>query len=329
MTLVGILIAFLFKILVDPRVIHPFWHDSIAFALVTVIIWEGNLRLDHWLNLKFPWIDNSRKRLIIQVVTTFSFTFVVLFLLIQLGHELLDKDDTHHNSNPFVDPVFLPGILVALTALSIDIGYQFFKSWKDSLLELEKYKVENKNAQLLQLKSQLNPHFLFNNLSVLSSLVYKNQDQAVNFINELSKVYRYVLDNKNEKLVSLQEELEFIDHYIYLLKIRFESGLEFSMRIGENLKSSLLPPMCLQILIENTFQHNEISQGNPLSVFIYTKNDYLIIENEIQPRSDKADSSKTGLKNIISRYSYFTDQKVIIQQDDLVFKVMLPLISAI
>jgi LytS/YehU family sensor histidine kinase len=173
----------------------------------------------------------------------------------------------------------------------------------------------------------LNPHFLFNNLSVLTSLVYKNQDKAAHFINELAKVYRYVLDSKNTELVPLQEELDFINHYIYLQKIRFEDSVVFEINIEENKKSAYLLPMCLQMLVENTIQHNETSQANPLKVLIYTNNNTLVIENQIKSRSNVVDSSKTGLKNIEQRYSFFTNEKVTVYNNGAIFKVILPLIQ--
>ncbi len=167
---------------------------------------------------------------------------------------------------------------------------------------------------------------MFNNLSVLSSLVYKNQDKAVDFINELSKVYRYVLESNNSELVTLQEEMEFLQHYIYLLKIRFENSISFEIKIEENKKQAFVLPMCLQMLVENTIQHNVASQANPLKVLIYTENNSLVVENQIQARSDFHESSKTGLINLKSRYSFFTDEKIEIWNDNTNFKVILPLI---
>jgi LytS/YehU family sensor histidine kinase len=224
--------------------------------------------------------------------------------------------------------IFPPAILFTLALLAVKIGSEFFNALKNSLLEVEKYKTESANAQLQNLKNQLNPHFLFNNLSVLTSLVYKNQDKAADFINELAKVYRYVLDTKNAELVPLQEELDFINHYIYLQKIRFEDSVLFEIKIEESQKSAYLLPMCLQMLVENTIQHNETSQANPLKVLIYTQNNSLIIENPILPRSNVAESTKTGLKNIEQRYSFFTDEKVIVSNNGEIFKVILPLIQS-
>ena len=177
------------------------------------------------------------------------------------------------------------------------------------------------------LKNQLNPHFLFINLSVLASLVYKDQDKAVEFINELSKVYRYILENKNAELVSLQAELDFLEHYIYLLKIRFDSSISFDILIDDYCKSLFMPPMSLQMLVENAIQHNEASQSNPLRISIYTGLKLITIKNPVNFRRDKIISSKTGLKNIESRYSFFTSQQVDITNDGKVFQVTLPLIS--
>ena len=159
-------------------------------------------------------------------------------------------------------------------------------------------------------------------------MVYKSQEKAVDFINELSKVYRYVLVNKNTELVLLEDEMGFLNHYIYLLKIRFEGSIIFAINIEESKKGSFLPPMCLQMLVENTIQHNEASQLNPLMVSIYTKEHFIVVENPIQPRIDKLESSKTGLTNIQSRYAYFTDEKVEVLNDGNLFKITLPLISA-
>jgi hypothetical protein len=301
-----------------------FFFKLIIASISSIIIWEGNLRIDHWLNINYPWLKDTRKRLLIQLLVSPLFTVLLLIVLLNAAHLILEQPNRAQDNR--FDPLFIPGISVAFFIHTIDIGNHFFKSWKESLIEVEKYKTESANAQLQNLKSQLNPHFLFNNLSVLTSLIYKSQDKAVDFINELSKVYRYVLDNKNAELVTLQHELKFLNHYIYLLKIRFEDSVSFNINIDENNLLKYLPPICLQMLVENTIQHNEASQAKPLQVNIYTNNDTLIIENNIQARSDFAESSKTGLENLQARYSFFTERKVVISKNDNIFKVALPLI---
>jgi len=299
--------------------------EIILITIIVLIIWEGNLQIDKFLNKKYFWLENPQKRFIIQSVICVCFTSIILVVFMFALHQIKSGDGRLINRK--LIETFTPAIFFTFALLAFYIGSQFFTSWKQSLVEVEKYKAESASAQLQNLKNQLNPHFLFNNLSVLTSLVYKNQDKAVDFINELSKVYRYVLDNNSAELVTLQEEMEFLNHYIYLLKIRFENSISFEINIEENQKQSYVLPMCLQMLVENTIQHNETSQANPLKVSIYTNENSLIVENKIQPRSDLRESSKTGLTNLKSRYSFFTDDKIEITNDDKNFKVNLPLIS--
>lgn len=320
---IGLAIAFLFKLFIfrSPN----FFDDEILFvSIITVLLWEGNLQIDSFLDKKISWITSPNERIIAQIVTNLVYTILVLIISISVINYF--KFGVFELFNPKLREVFIPTIIITFLVVMVDIANHFFKSWKASLIEVEKHKTENVNAQLQNLKNQLNPHFLFNNLSVLTSLVYKNQDKAAEFINELAKVYRYVLDTKNAELVTLQEELDFLNHYLYLLKIRFEDSVSFEINIEEGNKSNYILPMCLQTVVENTIQHNEASQANPLKVLIYSQNNSLVIENTIKPRSNDVTSSKTGLKNIEMRYSFYTDKKVIVSNNEEIFKVILPLI---
>ena len=321
---IAIAITLFFKLLFF-RIEHFLGWDVLFIVAIVILIWQGNEAIDQWLNTNYTWIENARKRLTIQSVFSIIFTSITLFCFMYFLHQLRFGDGRIINRK--MVEIFPSALLFTFGLLAVKIGSEFFSSLKNSLLETEKYKTENANAQLQNLKNQLNPHFLFNNLSVLTSLVYKNQDKAADFINELAKVYRYVLDTKNSELVPLQEELDFINHYIYLQKIRFEDSVSFEIKIEESQKSAYILPMCLQMLVENTIQHNETSQANPLRVLIYTYNNSLVIENPIKPRSNVADSTKIGLKNIEQRYSFFTDEKVVISNNGQIFKVILPLIQ--
>jgi len=238
------------------------------------------------------------------------------------GNFRQDSLFTPHALLPTFFMNLITGILIIGTGTAFELQYKWLSEEKRRK-DIEKEQIK---ANLALLKNQISPHFLFNNLSVLTSLVYKNPDKAVEFINELSKVYRYVLESNNSELVTLHEEIEFLNHYIYLLKIRFETGISFEINVAESKLQSYVLPMCLQMLVENTIQHNETSQANPLNVLIYTKDNSLVVENKIQPRSDFTESSKTGLANLKSRYSFFTDEKIEIVNYDNYFKVILPLI---
>jgi two-component system LytT family sensor kinase len=321
---IAIAITLFFKLLFF-RIEEFLGWDVLFIVAIVILIWQGNQAIDNFLNTRYTWIENARKRLTIQSVLSIIFTSITLFCVMYFLHQLRFGDGRIINRK--MVEIFPSALLFTFALLAVKIGSEFFSALKNSLIEVEKHKTESANAQLENLKNQLNPHFLFNNLSVLTSLVYKNQDKAADFINELAKVYRYVLDTKNSELVSLQEELEFLNHYIYLQKIRFEDSIVFEINIEESKKSNFLLPMCLQMLVENTIQHNETSQANPLHVLIYTQNNSLVIENPIKPRTNVVDSSKTGLKNIEMRYSFFTDEKVIVSNKGGIFKVILPLIQ--
>ena len=299
--------------------------DLIFFFLIVVLVWQGNLLIDHILNKRYSWIENQKKRLILEIGICTIFTSAILFLMFYTTQQVQFNDGKIMNKR--LRGLFPVSLALTFIFITIHISKQFYTALQNSLLEVEKYKTVSASAQLENLKNQLNPHFLFNNFSVLTSLVHTNQNKAADFINELAKVYRYVLETKNEELVSLEEELDFIDHYIYLQKIRFEDSILFEIKIDESKKTAYLLPMCLQMLVENTIQHNESSKSNPLKVFIYTQNNSLIIENPILPRSNVTESTKTGLKNIEKRYSFFTDEKVIVYNNGEIFKVILPLIE--
>ena len=186
---------------------------------------------------------------------------------------------------------------------------------------------ENIISQFESLKAQVNPHFLFNSLNVLSSLIYIDQQKASKFVRQLSKVYRYVLEHKDMDTISIKEELPFIESYIFLLKTRFDQNLIVDLNIPEDRTSMKVAPMVIQLLIENAIKHNIVSKAKPLSVAIYLKDDYLEVRNNLQLKSSTEVSSKVGLNNIKKRYEYLTNRKVLIEESDNAFVVMIPLLD--
>ncbi|MFI5151588.1 MAG: sensor histidine kinase [Bacteroidia bacterium] len=301
--------------------------DFISSICITILVWEGNLHIDHWMNRKFPWVTKPGKRVLVHLPVSMLFSASVIFIGMKLfSYYICDVPEATKQSFMFIALVI--GLLVTLIILSIEISVQFFKSWKSSVTEVEKYRNESLQAQLQNLKNQLNPHFLFNNMSVLSSLIYKDQDKAVDFVNQLSKVYRYLLDNRNNELVSLETELGFIRSYTYLLQIRFDKNIVFELDIPDNLLQRQIPPMALQMLLENAIKHNEISEASPLVIRIRAGDSGLEVSNAIKLRTNREESSNTGLKNIAGRYRYFTDETVHIDQHNQVFTVRIPLLPA-
>ena len=329
MFILGSIITYLLDFLLKDYEIRPERNrflDLFMSILITILIWEGNLRLDHFLNLKLEWQKVPKKRFVIQFSLALTYSFLIIYLSMYTFNSFVCKIPDARQSM-FLTTSITVGLLITIIILSIEIGFQFFKQWKKSLIEIEEYKTESVSAQLQNLKSQLNPHFLFNNLSVLSSLVYSNQDKAVEFINQLSKVYRYILDNNNTELISLKEELKFMESYFFLLKIRFGENIIFDIQLKDEDLSFKIPPLSLQILLENAIKHNEISSNSPLKISLSIKNELLQICNNIRLRPIYEPSSKMGIKNIESRYLFFTDQKIEIIDDNDFFCVKLPLLT--
>lgn len=294
--------------------------------LLTFLIWEGNLWLDRQFAKKFPWTKSPLIRIILQVSANIIYSAGLIYGAMQLYNRYVCTVP-EPTQEKFLSLSIIIGTLVSLLLLTIEFGRQFFDQWKLSLIEVERYKKESIEAQLEVLKGQINPHFLFNNLSVLSSLVYIDQDKAVEFINQFSKVYRYVIEFNNKELVALHHELEFINSYIYLLKIRFGENIQFTIDIASKYHSSLIPPMAMELLLENTIKHNEVSKDKPLIVQIHThKNNYLSISNKLQPRHDVEPGTKLGLKNIIKRYAHYTSLPVLIEKNEHSFTVEIPLL---
>lgn len=198
-----------------------------------------------------------------------------------------------------------------------------------SQLEAEQLKKAQLQTQLDSLKEQVNPHFLFNSLNSLSSLIATDPEKAEEFVEEMSRVYRYLLRSNEEQLTTVQKEIEFIDSYNLLLKTRFGSGFQPKIMIEEAMKNYLLPPMTLQLLIENAVKHNIVDPDTPLTVHLYTQNGNLIVSNNLQKKNKAVISNKVGLSNIISKYKLLNCPDVEIKETVDEFKVVLPLIKNI
>src|SRR5690606_2626349 len=178
------------------------------------------------------------------------------------------------------------------------------------------------------LRSQLSPHFLFNNLSVLTGLIEEEPKKAIHFLENLSSVYRYFLTQEKQDLVKLEEELEFADKYMDLLQIRFEDSISYNSSILSNVPKNLfILPLSLQQVFENVVKHNEISTEKPMEINLYIEDDYLVISNSLIPKKQLEKSEKVGLKNISNRYGFFTDKKISAGSDDINYIIKLPLLK--
>lgn len=206
-------------------------------------------------------------------------------------------------------------------------GIYYFN--KSRLIEIEKNKLERLSAQqkLDTLKNQVNPHFLFNSLNTLVTIIPEEPKLAVKFVQELSKSYRSILEVRDEKLITIDMELNALRSYIYLLETRFKGKIDILDNIDENIKHHFIIPLSLQILIENAVKHNITSKAKPLKVEIRNTEEHVIVENNLQKKDQQYSSTKLGLANIKSRYQLLADADIEIIEESAVFRVMLPIIK--
>jgi sensor histidine kinase YesM len=300
-------------------------YGSINSVLVGGSFMLGITLMIKILDRKLPWLRAPLKRLIIQFLVTIGLSLVIIVLAILLTslfmRQEMSSDFIIETGSFMIKVAFVFVFLGSLISNTI----LFFKNWKEAAVQQEKLLREQLALQYETLKSQVNPHFLFNNLNSLTSLISSNPDKAIDFVKKLSEVYRYVLDQKEQELVALELELKFLESYIFLQRIRFESNLEVEIKVlTGNFK---VIPLSVQMLVENAIKHNEISDRNPLHVRIFTTEDgYLTVENKLQKKPG-SEGNGTGIRNILERYQFFTDKKVMISESSSNFTVRLPLLT--
>lgn len=218
-------------------------------------------------------------------------------------------------------------IMALIAAYYLCVNNQVQEKLKRTLVDSEKLEKENMRAQFLALKNQISPHFLFNNLSVLASLVESHPEKSAEFIQELSSAYRYILEQSELEKTSLKEEMKFLDTYIYLLRTRFRDKVILNaMLTPADLECYAVIPLTLQLLVENAVKHNTMSQSNPLVITISIENEMLVVSNPLQLRNAGAATTKLGLKNIVSRYQLLQGKQVLIAPAADAFIVKIPLL---
>lgn len=281
-----------------------------------------------FLNIRMMMPDNPVKELgWKKVAVTFVVTLVVCNLLgkgFVYVHQHFEVPAItamlHHYLHPLRD------ILIAcIVTGTCYLDYQNQRS-RRMLLENEQLRSENLVNQYESLKSQLNPHMLFNSLNTLYSLIRESPDKAQNYLQELSRVMRYTLHDNLSHTVALNEEMNFVHSYLYLLQMRYEDNLHFDIDIPQELLQRQVPPMAVQMLVENAVKHNEISNRNPLTIRIHAEGNGLCVSNRIQPKLTDSSSTCIGLANLSKRYRLLFGRDITIEENEKLFKVTLPLI---
>ena len=302
-----------------------FLYSSVNSVLIGGTFMIGLTIMVYILDRKLPWLDFPLKRLIIQFIVTIGFSLIIIVIAILLSGLISRREIT---SAYFLENgLFMMKIAFSFIFVGslVSNAILFFKNWKEAAVQQEKLKREQLALQYETLKSQVNPHFLFNNLNSLTSLINSNPEKAIDFVKKLSEVYRYVLDQKDHEMVALETEMKFLESYIFLQKIRFENNLD--VKIDINAGNFKVIPLSVQMLVENAIKHNEISEKNPLSIHIFSTGDnYLVVENRLKKKAG-SEGSRSGIQNIKDRYGFFTDKKVIISENGEKFLVSIPLLT--
>ena len=302
-----------------PKEIFAFFY-LLFFNLNT----EGNLFFDRYLNKKLPWFEFFRKRIVVQ------FSFIVLWTLLTIGVPFtfwyfINGESFMYPPGPVI--IFIGSIVFLLGFTGISMTRNYFQQWQISLLESEQIKQEKLKSDYRVLQNQVNPHFLFNSLNVLISEIKHNPNTAIEFARKLSKVYRYVLQSKHHELITLDKELKFIDSFIYLHKVRIGDALDYSKNISDEALQMQLPPLTLQILVENAIKHNVANEENVLKISIRSDgSNKLIVSNNLQT-VDTVDSTYTGLSNLSKRFELLNEEGFTYGEKEEKFVVTIPLID--
>lgn len=291
---------------------------------IAFVIWQGNRYLLFTLRSYFDWFNKPIRKIIALLLAVSFYTIPVSALLLTGWYHVFAKGQVQW------DIVFTATLIIMICVIFITHVYETVFLVRDSESEmvrnaqLEKAKVQ---AELEALKNQIDPHFIFNSLNTLSHLIEERPSKAKQFNDNLADVYRYILQNKSRDLVFLQEEITFIEDYFSLLKIRFENAVQLNINIGEHLyEKFLIPPISLQVLIENAIKHNEFSDTSPLAVTITLEGDELIVHNKTSKKILRKTSSKIGLQNLNERYKLTTEQSIVVQEEPNKFVVKLPVL---
>ncbi len=218
-------------------------------------------------------------------------------------------------------------LIIAVCISLIFYAFWYYKYRQETKVKEQKIIAGTASAKFDALKNQLDPHFLFNSLNVLTSLIEEDPHQAQKFTTSLSKVYRYVLEQKNKDLISVEEELQFAKTYVKLLKMRFEDSIHLEIPEHSNNPEAKIIPLSLQLLLENAVKHNVVTSSKPLYIKVYEENGMLVVDNNLQEKQVVKKSSGVGLQNIRQRYGILTDRQVEIIKSNSDFRVKLPLLT--
>lgn len=307
---------------------NMFWElskCSMVGLIYVSVYWLVFRELFIFYRKRYPDLKESVWRIIYQVGTIIIVYFIIGKFLDAFVKNMI---------SPLIDIPQPKGTLASVASLTVSFFvisiYEtifFYTKLQKSITEKEQLERENIKSQLEGLKNQVNPHFLFNSLNTLTYIIPEDPDLGVRFVQQLSKVYRYILEIRDEKLIPVSEELKFLDAYIFLLKERFGDNLKVDTSVPAAFLAYKVVPLSLQLLLENAIKHNIISSLKPLTIEVFVEKGKLIVRNNLQKKNQVMNSTKAGLQNIKNRYSFYSNKKVEVLSTSDYFIVMLPMLK--
>lgn len=323
-----ICLGLLFNIAFPGEMAKSSWNGFfLAFlydAFVAYILWEANYQIYKFWDNRLSW-NQIAKRIIFQSATSLSYTLFIVFVFIPLSNLYLFNQKIP-NWNELI-PTLIAIIFITVMITSINAGKEFLEEWRKSVKEQEALRRKYAEAQYRSLRSQVNPHFLFNSFNTLNALILESPEKARSFTDQLAEFYRKVLHHSNAEISELSEEINLLKNYSYLIKTRYEDDVQIMISIEENFDNAYLPHMSLQLCLENAIKHNKVSSRHPLKVEVTQKGKMILVKNKIDAKNVLAkESSGLGLKQIEAVYSSNKVDGFAYGEKNGYFEVELPLI---
>jgi sensor histidine kinase YesM len=312
----------------------PSLDQNIVGYLISIITSIGVIYAVHWINTLLDrylsWKRHFLPRFSISTIVTLILAATIVMLVALIYFNVFRNTDASQLMEGYREEIIKTLILLFFAAIIFNTGYFAFYSYRQySFIQISKVTQERKQLRLQfeALKSQLSPHYLFNSLNTISSLVYKDAIAAEDFIRRLALTFKYVITTDKQKLVPLKEEVEFIKSYYHLLKVRFGNSLNLEINIPEDVLLTSIPPLTLQILVENAVKHNQFNKDNRLEISVgILDNKYLRVSNNKLTPAEDVRSFRVGLDNIRMRYSFYSDSNIKVE-DESFFMVQLPILE--
>jgi sensor histidine kinase YesM len=308
---------------------YDLFHLIINYAYFIALawaIWQGNVQLFIFVKkqLRFPLKTYYKSILVL-------YGFIIVYTtLIAAGGILLWLLFSHEDNDAYTN-VTTAVTAIVIAAIFITNLYEIFylrEQQQDIEKRAEQLNIAKTHAELVALKNQIDPHFLFNSLNTLSYLISSDPVNARLYNDTLARVYRYILINREKNLISVSDEIEFLSNFFYLLKIRFDNAINMVIEIKSLAAEELfLPPISLQIILENAIKHNELNLNNPLTIYVSLSSNHVVIKNKLIQKTYKPPSTGTGLKNLDNRYKLLTGKTIIVYNNGEDFTVKLPLVN--